>query len=459
MKECVCSIQKFDKKGHGAGKSPSFPKPLQVIGGVIGDELIVEVKTKQRAFIKQITHLSSYRITPKCSHVPACGGCSWQQVDYAFQLEQKQQMIQDLFASFVKEGFFLEPILKCGKVWQYRNKMEFSFSQDQSGQQFLGLVLAGSRGHVFNLQECWIASPWMSSVVKGVRQWWKQSGLAAYRLDDTGALRTLIVRQSVRTADRLILLTVSGKPEYAFNKQLIEQFTQAILLTVPKENQERISIFLRIQQAIKGKPTQFFEMHIYGPDHILERLIIDSKTLTFKISPTSFFQPNPLQAEKLYLAALQMIEGHKKHILDLYAGTATLSIIFSSIADRVTAIELNPHAVFDAKVNKEMNRIKNLEIICGDVGQKLHELRTHPDFVSPDLVIVDPPRTGLSANAITSLLDLQSQEILYISCNPITQVNDIQLLVQKGYQLTRLQPIDQFPHTVHIETIALLRLF
>jgi 23S rRNA (uracil1939-C5)-methyltransferase len=459
MKESVCSIRGFNKKGYGTGESPNFSKPLQVIGGVIGDELVVELKTKQNASIKKITHLSSYRTTPKCSHVPACGGCSWQQVDYAFQLEQKQQRIQHLFAPFVTEEFFIEPILNCDKIWQYRNKMEFSFSQDRSGQQFLGLILAGSRGHVFNLQECWLVSSWMSSVVAEVRQWWKQSGLAAYRLDNTGSLRTLIVRESVRTDDKLVVLTVSGRPEYALSKQLITQFIQAILLTVPKEHQERTSIFLRIQQAIKGQPTQFFEMHLHGPDHMLEHLVVGSKSLTFKISPTSFFQPNPLQAEKLYAAALGIVQGQKKHILDLYAGTATLSIVFASIADKVTAIELNPHAVFDAKVNKEMNSIRNLEIICGDVGQKLCELKSHPDFIIPDLVIMDPPRAGLSPQAIESLLVLMPKEILYISCNPATQARDVQKLLQKGYQLITLQPVDQFPHTVHIETIALLRLF
>lgn len=457
MKESICSIQKFHKKGYGTGRSPGFSKALQVIGGVIGDELVVEVQSKQRAFIKQITHLSPYRATPRCAHVPFCGGCSWQQVDYLFQLEQKQERVRELFAFFRKGGEVLKPILGCDAIWQYRNKMEFSFSQDRFGQQFLGRILAGSKKDVFHLQECWLVSSWFASVVAQVRLWWKQSGLSAYRLDDTGSLRALIVRQSRRTSDKLVMLTVSGNPEYALNGQLIKKFIGAILLTVPKE--ERISIFLRIQQTIKGQPSQFFEMHLHGPDHMLEHLIVDSKTFTFKISPTSFFPPNPQQAEKLFSAALQVIQGRKKHILDLYAGTATLSIVFAKIADKITAIELNPHSVFDATVNKELNQVKNLEIICGDVGQKLQELKNHPDFIPPDLVIVDPPRTGLDGKAMKSLLEINAPEILYISCNPITQANDMQILMQKGYQLILLQPVDQFPHTVHMETIALLRLF
>ena len=257
MKESVCLIQKFHKKGYGTGKSPSFSKPLHVIGGVIGDELVVEIKTKKRACIKQITHLSPYRTTPKCSHAPSCGGCTWQQVNYLFQLEQKQQRVHELFASFIKEEFSLKPILSCDRIWRYRNKMEFSFSQDRSGQQFLGLILAGSRGRVFNLQECWLASAWFSSVVAQVRLWWKQSGLSAYRLDNTGSLRTLIVREALNTSDKLVMLTVSGRPEYALNKEQIGQFVQTILLTASEP--ERMSIFLRIQQAIKDNPRSFLK--------------------------------------------------------------------------------------------------------------------------------------------------------------------------------------------------------
>ena len=171
---------------------------------------------------------------------------------------------------------------------------------------------------------------------------------------------------------------------------------------------------------------------------------------------SSFFQPNTLQAEKLYSAALKMITGKKKHVMDLYAGTATLGIAMSSIAQRVTAIELNPHACFDAKTNQELNGIDNLEIVCGDVGKKLEELQQRPDFIPPDLVIVDPPRTGLDALAIAHLKALRPKEILYVSCNYLTQSANIEELVSAGYTLSQLQPVDQFPHTPHVENIAYL---
>ena len=141
-------------------------------------------------------------------------------------------------------------------------------------------------------------------------------------------------------------------------------------------------------------------------------------TLAFKVSPTSFFQPNTLQAEILYSAALSMVSFPKRHVLDLYAGTATLGMAMATQADRVTSIEINPHACLDAESNKELNQLDNLDIVCGDVGKKLKELRQRSDFILPDLVVIDPPRVGLDAEALTHLKALKPKEILYVSCNP-----------------------------------------
>ena len=240
----------------------------------------------------------------------------------------------------------------------------------------------------------------------------------------------------------------------------MQEFIEAVKSAVPKEQWPRLSIFLRIQQIHKGSPTQFFEMHLHGPDHILEKmhLALDQPVeLTFKISPTSFFQPNTFQAEKLYAAALKMVSFPKKHVFDLYAGTATLGMAMAARAEKVTAIELNPHACFDAETNQELNQFTNLEILCGDVGEKLKELQQRSDFIRPDLVVVDPPRTGLDETALAQLKALRPKEILYVSCNPETQAANIHHLVLAGYTLARVQPIDQFPHTPHIETIALLK--
>lgn len=374
-----------------------------------------------------------------CPHLPGCGGCTLQHAAYALQLEQKQSEIGKLFPSFP-----ISPIIPCEHPWHYRNKMEFSFSQNLAGDRFLGLILRKSRGKVFNLHECRISPPWFSDALQRVRTWWDTSGLSAFHFRrGEGTLRTLTLREGRRTKERLAMLTVSGDPRFAPTKAHLTSFVAAL-------QDPRMTIFLRVQQAIKGSPTQFFEMHLSGPLHIHERLTLQGKTLIFKISPTSFFQPNTEQAELLYTQAFEMVGPSPRLLIyDLYCGTATLGMTFAPLAKKVVAIELNPHAVFDARMNAELNQIENIEIMCGDVGKYLASVSE-----APDLVLLDPPRPGLDAATLEALVRLRPRQILYISCNPVTQASNIAQLLD--YQVVKVQPVDQFPHTPHIENIVLL---
>jgi 23S rRNA (uracil1939-C5)-methyltransferase len=398
---------------------------------------------------------------PRCKHASSCGGCSRQHVVYASQLADKQRFVEETFAPLLDPTTKFYPILPSASPWEYRNKMEFSFSQDKYNKSYLGLILKGSRGHVFNLEECPLTPRWFAQVVQAVRTWWLESGIQAYRPHrDEGSLRTLTVRGGTAPGERLVMLTVSGNPAYALRKSQLDAFVRAIKAVLPPDEADAVSVFLRVQQALKGSPTQFFEMVLHGPDHIQERLSVPiqgkMRDFHFKVSPTSFFQPNSRQAENLYRRALEMAQvGPDTHVLDLYCGTAPLGLIFSTVAKQVTAIELNPHAVFDAKENCLRNQITNVSLHCGDVSEVLTQLRTDPSFTS-DLVIVDPPRCGLTPKALVPLIALLPQKILYISCNPKTQAEDIKALQAAGYRIVELQPVDQFPHTPHIENIALL---
>ncbi|HSX13304.1 MAG TPA: 23S rRNA (uracil(1939)-C(5))-methyltransferase RlmD [Chlamydiales bacterium] len=405
---------------------------------------------------------SALKVEPRCSHVPSCGGCVLQEMDYNEQLKIKQQNIEETFAGFLNlDEVIVHPIIPCESPWEYRNKMEFSFSQDKSGNRFLGLILKGSKGKVFNLMECHLTAPWFAKVVESVRTWWEESGLHAYRrYTDQGSLRTLTIREGKRTGDKMVFLTVSGNPAFSLNKRHLDTFLTALKKTLP--DTASLSVFLRIQQIARKMPTQFYEMHLSGPAHIQEQLWIDHGNkrtlLTFKISPTSFFQPNTHQAEVLYSKALQMVGSCSNRVVfDLYCGIGTLSMAMALQAKQVFGIEINPHAVFDAENNKLINGISNVDVLCGDVGQMLQQLSNQKKIASPDLVMVDPPRSGLDPLALNHILSLRPRKILYISCNPQTQVKDIQELHQAGYQLIALQPVDQFPHTLHIENIALLR--
>ncbi|MCB1110754.1 MAG: 23S rRNA (uracil(1939)-C(5))-methyltransferase RlmD [Chlamydiia bacterium] len=435
------TIQKYSKRGHGLASLEDRPSHAEVVGSVVGDTVEVELgKKKKRTYVATLLDVlesSPHRVTPRCRHVGTCGGCTWQQKAYAAQLEEKQALLKSLFK--------IEPLplIPCKDPWEYRNKMEFSFSQNREGEKFLGLMIARSRGHVLNLEECHLTSAWFIDVLKVVRQWWEESPVKAYhQFSDTGTLRTLTLREG-----KMVILTISGNPEYCLSAKEIHFFKKAVRGVIPDA-----SLYLRIQRIAKGKPTEFYEMHLGGPEQVEETLEVEGRKLTFKISPDSFFQPNPRQAEKLYTRALELAAPQKDDLVyDLYCGTATLGIVFAPYVKRVVGIELSPYAVCDAEVNREVNGVQNLTVYKGDVGERLALMGD-----APDIAIIDPPRSGLNPTALKHLIRLMPKKILYISCNPRTQSENITMLLEEGYQLKALQGVDQFPHTVHLETIALL---
>ncbi len=457
-------IERLSAKGFGVGlaqKTESSPKTKTRVPGTIpGDLVVAEIGSKSKgAYLGKLLEISKgspHRREAVCLHAPVCGGCSLHYMSYDRQLEYKTSIIKDLFRI---ESIL--PIIPSPLEWRYRNKMEYTFSQNKAGERFLGLMKAGTKGRVESLKECHLCPEWFSQVLLSVRAWWDESDLLAFHgIQDVGSLRNLTIREGKKTGQKMVILTVSGNPAYALKKEHLQSFVSFVQKVLPSETP---SVFLRVQQAIRGQPTQFYEMNLLGSVHIEEELEIScldyKRNYRFKISPTAFFQPNTLQAEKLYSKALEMAGLKKRNlVLDLYAGTATLGMIFSAFAEKVVAIELNPYAVFDAEANREMNQVNNLEVFKGDVSQVLKELKAKdPAFRRPDLVVLDPPRTGLFPEAVEEVLSLLPSEILYISCSPEKQARDCALFKEAGYEIIKIQPVDQFPQTVHIENIVLLR--
>ncbi len=458
-------VHHYSPKGKGISYfnrlAPLPPGKAEIPAVIVGEEVRASIVHKKRGQyfggLLEVLKPSKDRVVPRCVHFPECGGCTWQHLDYPAQLREKETFVRNAFNEVLKKQHpHFHPIIPAPSPWEYRNKMEFSFSQNRAQDKFLGLMKSQTH-HVLNTKRCHLSSEWTARVLETGRTFWDKSGLRAYHpYTDEGHLRTLTVREAKRTLSKLILLTVSGNPAFAINKQQIQLFVDMMKSTVPEEQLSQLSIFLRVQQAIKGQPTQFYEMHLFGPDHLTEQLHINTgdamRCLTFKISPTSFFQPNPLQAEVLFSKALHFLKNlEQSTVFDLYCGTATLSLAVATKAKKVIGIELNPHAVFDAQWNQEYNNIKNFEIKRGDVGQVLSSLKE-----KPDIVLLDPPRAGLDELALKHVLTLAPAQVLYVSCNPVTQAKNILEMMQAGYRLLEVQPIDQFPHTVHIENIALL---
>lgn len=459
---------------------------VEFIGGLPGEEFegrLIHQSSRRKAKFRAVDTVCTkplpIRSTPCCAHFGMCGGCLFQEMPYDMQLKIKQQKIEQLFLPFMSQGagnsFQIRPILPSNEVWGYRNKMEFSFSQDRAGKQFLGLIEGGSKGRVFTLSECHLSDPRAQDVVRVTRIWWGESGLSAYACrTNQGTLRTLTTRVSKTTNEMMVILTVSGVPEYAPKKEQLDAFCDAVHTAVGPD----VHIILRIHQAIKGQPTQFFEMTLRGKDHIVEKISIPSllgdKVLDAYISPKAFFQPNTFQAMRLYETALAMaqLEPHMT-FWDLFCGIGVFGMVAAHKVRKVLAVELDPDAAYDAKVNAERFGLDNFTVICGDVGEALKEVskksqeksseksqgdHSHlEDYSHCDVALIDPPRAGLGMTAIQQILELKPACLIYVSCNPVTQVADLHHLIEGEYSIEEVAPIDQFPHTLHVENIVRLK--
>lgn len=465
------NIEEFYREGGGIG-SIDYPQGktslVQVPFAIPGDKVQISLLHKDKAIyqskLEQILEPSPDRIQPRCVHFGACGGCRWQQISYEQELQLKERWIHQCLAPYLNSQVIVHPILACTPPWQYRNKVELSFSSDKAGNRYLGFMLYGGKRHVFHMQECHLVNSWVLEAVKAVDKWWAGCGLDAYHAGrDSGSLRTLTIREGRRTGDRLVMLTVSGNADFALHRKHLEDFILCLREAIePVDPHQHLSIFLRIQQIAKGRATNFYEMLLYGPDHIREILYIKEHdhlmpySLSFRISPVAFFQPNTEQAERLYSSALTMAKIPTDSIVyDLYCGTGTLGICAAKQAKEVIGIELSPESVLDARENVQQNGLSNVTIIAGDVGQVLTQLADQGKG-QPDVILLDPPRAGLDQRTITHLLRLQAPKIVYISCNPLTQANNLDPLLKGGYQLEAVQPVDQFPHTSHVENIVIL---
>jgi 23S rRNA (uracil1939-C5)-methyltransferase len=330
--------------------------------------------------------------------------------------------------------------------------MEFSFSQNRQGERYLGLMLESGRGKVFNLEQCHLVTPWFAQAVSLVRSWWLTTKLHAYHPpSNRGSLQTLGVRQSATNLKQMVILTVSGNPDFAIHQDDVSRF-QGLF-------NPDCSVFLRIKQAIKGRPTEFFEIQLQGSETLQETLSINlqgkSASMDASISPSAFFQPNTEQASRLYEEALKMADLKSDDVVyDLYCGTGTIGLLASRWVRQVVGVELSAEAALDARTNVQNNNVKNMIIVTSSVGDMLKAKDKYP---SPTMVFLDPPRSGLEASALQDIIQLSGPRLLYISCNPKTQVRDVHLLMDAGFHIEAIQPIDQFPQTPHIENIVSLK--
>ena len=434
---------------------------------VPGDLITLRVKKKKKTFLEgtidTLLEPSPDRINPECTHFGLCGGCKWQHINYNEQLRYKQQQVSDNFSKLAKVPIgAIQEIVPSVKPYYYRNKLEFTFSNKRwlyseeisSGEIIersgLGFHLPSQFDKVLDIDHCHLQPDPSNLIRTVVKNHALETGLSFYDINKhEGFLRNLIVRTTI-AGDVMVILQV-GQDHLEHISGVMETL---------KKNVPGLTSLNYVVNTKKNETFTDLSVHTYfGQTYIRESFPKPDKSgnLTFKISPKSFFQTNSLQAEILYKIAWEFAALTGSEIVyDLYTGTGTIANYIAGSAGKVVGIEYVPEAIEDAKENSLHNNIFNTSFFSGDLKDILTD-----EFVTmngkPDVLICDPPRAGMHEEVCHQLLKISPEKIVYISCNPATQARDVAILADK-YNLDRIQPVDMFPHTPHVENIALLTL-
>ena len=419
-----------------------------VYGGIPGDVVKAEITKKKsnyaEAKVLQIVKESELRTKPICSHFGFCGGCTWQNLKYEEQLKFKTRQVKQ---SLRHIGGFDDPLVQDAlgskDVLHYRNKMEYAFSPHPEKKLILGLHPRKRFDLVFDLKECFLQSETANKIVDLVRGFTRDRNIPAYNPEDqSGLLRFLMIREGKNTDVTMVNL-VTYKGDFPPAKD----FCQVLF-----------SDFASVKSIVRNINSRVSQIAVGETEELLggERIITEKLgKFTFEISSNSFFQTNPRQAEKLYGIVLDMadLQGDEE-VLDLYCGNGTISIFLSSAAGKVLGVETVEETVRNARRNAEINEANNCEFIRGETKKVLKDFEQEKRV--PHLVVIDPPRAGLHPRGIKSLLSLRPPKIVYVSCNPTTLARDLKIFCERDYELENVQPVDMFPHTFHIESVAKL---
>ena len=430
--------------GNGVARLNGFV--VFVRRGLPGDTVRARVTKVKRSHAEatavEVVEPSAKRVEAPCAHYPACGGCRFQDLAYESQLDAKQEQVREALRRI---GGIAEPpvesIVPAEAQFFYRNKLEYSFTATPAGPA-LGFHKAGRWDEVLEIEKCWLTSDLGNAIRGAVRDWAREERLEAYdQREQTGYLRHLVVREGRNTGQVLVqLVTAAG-----------ERFDRDQLVETLRRFPEVRSIHWAVNETpaeVTNLPTTL----LWGEDAIEEQLC----GLRFRVRPNAFLQTNTAMAERLYGIAGEFaaLTGGET-VYDLYCGIGTIGLSIASHALTVWGVEVSEESVACALENADLNGISNAAFFAGETADALAEL---PDRAGdPDVIVVDPPRAGLSNKAVRRLGRLEAPRIVYVSCNPTTLAGNVkELAASWGYTLERVSPVDMFPHTPHVESVSLL---
>jgi 23S rRNA (uracil1939-C5)-methyltransferase len=404
-----------------------------VSGALPGDRARVEVTKAKKRFAEartiELLRAGADRIPDRCAHGgEPCPGAPWQGLPYERQLAHKSEQVGEALRRIGElEGFELEEIVPATEQWRYRNKLEYSFGEGEGGEPILGFHARGRWDLVVDVEDCHLASEAGNAARNEVREWARMEAVSAFdRRARRGILRNLVVREGRRTGQIQTRLVTA---ERRFPKPPVDLHT-----------------IVADDSGDSEGPTG-----VLGEEHLREELC----GLQWKISPGAFFQTNTEMAERLYAIATEYagLSGTEK-VFDLFCGIGTIGLTMASRAGEVWGVEIVPEAIEDAERNAKLNGIGNAHFLAANVRTGVRPLLVQAG--KPDVVVIDPPRAGLSQKMVRRVIECEAKRIVYVSCNPTTLAPNAAQLVEAGYRLTRVRPVDMFPQTPHIECVALL---
>ncbi len=424
-------------------------------GDVVDLKVTKNKKSYQEAIPLKFHEYSNMRIPPFCSHFDLCGGCKWQDLPYEEQLKYKEKQVTDNFERIGKVKVESRPVLPSEYTKYYRNKLEFTFTNfrwlteeelnimpKEKNLNGLGFHIPGRWDKIVDVEHCYLQREPSNEIRNAIKDFAVRHNYTFFDLrKQTGFLRNLVIRTT--STDELMVILIF----YYEDQEKRERILHYLANQFPQITSQMYMINPKANDSIYDLEAKLYN----GRDYIIEKM----DGLDFKLGPKSFFQTNSFQALRLYKLVLEFTALNGNEIVyDLYTGTGTIANFIAPYAQKVVGIESVPEAVKDAETNSRMNNIDNTVFVAGDMieildGQFIHQ------YGAPDVVITDPPRAGMHKKVIQNLLAAEPEKIVYVSCNPATQSRDVNLLSEK-YSVKIIQPVDMFPHTYHVENIALL---
>jgi 23S rRNA (uracil1939-C5)-methyltransferase len=431
-----------------------------IIGAIPGDVVDLQVTKKRSSYMEarviKFRQHSPIKVKPFCSHFGVCGGCKWQDLPYPEQLKYKQKQVTDSLQRIAKvELPEISPIIASAETTYYRNKLEFTFSSNRwltkeeiasdsifDDNNALGFHIPSKFDKILDIRKCYLQPEPSNEIRLAVKAFALENGISFFNImKKEGLLRNLIIRTS--TTGEVMVIVVF----YSEQKENREKLLNHLASSFPVITSLMYIINNKANDSISDQVAELYK----GNDYILEKM----EDLQFKIGPKSFFQTNSLQAYQLYKTAREFAGIKDTDIVyDLYTGTGTIANFVAKQAKKVIGIEYVAEAIDDAIVNSQINAIGNTSFYAGDIKDIMND-----DFIikngRPSVIITDPPRAGMHPDVVASLLNIDANRIVYVSCNPATQARDIALMSEK-YKVMKVQPVDMFPHTHHVENVVLL---